>query len=87
MSLRLCSKRLGLPRGIKFILAANRRFQFQKRSQLFVRVYNEALTIVTACINNADRSLLPEPGVSPRRLVSSYELALPSYNDREVTRL
>jgi hypothetical protein len=33
----------------------NRRFQFHKRSQLFIRTHNEALT-VAMCANNPDRS-------------------------------
>jgi hypothetical protein len=34
----------------------NRPFQFQKRSQLFVGVYNEALTIAAMCVSHEDRS-------------------------------
>jgi hypothetical protein len=33
----------------------NRRFQFQKRGQLFIRVYNETLS-VAMCVRNPDRS-------------------------------
>jgi hypothetical protein len=32
----------------------NRPFQFQKRSQLFIGVHNEPLSIVAMCINNPD---------------------------------
>jgi len=34
----------------------NRRFEFQKRSQLFVRTHNEALTLTAMRVNNEDRS-------------------------------
>jgi hypothetical protein len=33
-----------------------RRFKFDKRSQLFICMYNEPLSIVAVCINNPDRS-------------------------------
>ena len=36
----------------------NRRFQFQKRSQLFVGVHNEPLTVVAMGISHEDRSPL-----------------------------
>jgi hypothetical protein len=36
----------------------NRRFQFQKCSQLFIRVHNETLPVIAVCINNPDRSPL-----------------------------
>ncbi len=35
---------------------ANRRFQFQKRRQLFLRVRNEPLSVVAVCVCNQDRS-------------------------------
>jgi hypothetical protein len=35
---------------------ANRRFQFQKRRQLFIRVHNKTLPVVTMCVHNPDRS-------------------------------
>jgi hypothetical protein len=34
----------------------NRRFEFQKRRQLFIRVHNETLSIVAMCVCNPDRS-------------------------------
>ena len=33
------------------LLIANRRFEFQKRSQLFIRVHNETLSVVAMCVN------------------------------------
>jgi hypothetical protein len=35
---------------------ANRRFEFHKRRQLFIRMDNETLSIVTMRISNPDRS-------------------------------
>jgi hypothetical protein len=38
--------------------------QFQKRSQLFIRVHNEPLSVVAMRVNNPDRSpasLIPLP--------------------------
>jgi hypothetical protein len=35
--------------------ALDRRFQFQKRSQYFVGVYNEALSVAAMCVCNPDR--------------------------------
>ena len=37
---------------------ANRRFEFQKRSQLFIRVHNEALTVAAMRVSNPDCSSL-----------------------------
>jgi hypothetical protein len=34
----------------------NRRFKFNKSSQLFIRVHNEALSVVAMCVGNKDRS-------------------------------
>jgi hypothetical protein len=34
----------------------NRRFEFQKRSQLFIRVHNETLSVVAMAVNDPDRS-------------------------------
>ena len=36
--------------------APNRRFKFQKRSQLFIRMHNETLSVVAMCVCNPDRS-------------------------------
>jgi hypothetical protein len=35
---------------------ANRRFEFQKRCQLFICVHNETLSVVAMRVNNPDRS-------------------------------
>jgi hypothetical protein len=35
---------------------ARRRFQFQKRSQLFIRAHNETLSVVAMCVDNPDRA-------------------------------
>jgi hypothetical protein len=32
----------------------NRPFQFQKRSQLFIRTHNETLSIAAVCVSNPD---------------------------------
>jgi hypothetical protein len=34
--------------------AASRRFQFEKRSQLFTRTRNETLSVVVVCVCNPD---------------------------------
>jgi hypothetical protein len=34
----------------------NRRFEFHKRSQLFICVHNETLSVVPVCVGNPDRS-------------------------------
>jgi hypothetical protein len=39
-------------------LAANRRFQFNKRRQLFVRTHNETFSVVAMCISNPHSRLL-----------------------------
>jgi hypothetical protein len=41
-----------------FAASPNRRFEFQKRSQLFIRVHNETLPVVAMRVNNPDRSPL-----------------------------
>jgi hypothetical protein len=38
------------------IARANRRFEFEKRSQLFIGVHNETLSIVAMRVSNPDRS-------------------------------
>ena len=35
--------------------SANRRFEFHKRRQFFIRVYNETLSVVAVCVSNEDR--------------------------------
>ena len=40
----------------QFAASANRRFKFQKRRQLFIRVHNETLSVVAVCVYNPDRS-------------------------------
>jgi hypothetical protein len=53
----------------QFAASANRRFQFDKRAELFVRVHNKALSVVAVCIGNPDRSPLivgDEKAMRPR---------------------
>jgi hypothetical protein len=38
--------------------SANRRFEFHKRRQLFIRTHNETLSVVAMCVNNPDCSPL-----------------------------
>ena len=38
------------------LLIANRRFEFHKRSQLFIGAYNEALTVIAVRVHNPQRS-------------------------------
>ena len=38
------------------IARANRRFEFQKRSQLFIRVHYETLSVIAVRVCNKDRS-------------------------------
>ena len=40
----------------QFAVSANHGFEFQKRSQLFIRVHNETLSVVAMRVNNPDRS-------------------------------
>jgi hypothetical protein len=40
----------------QFSASANRRFQFQKRSQYFIRSHNETLSVAAMCVSNPDRS-------------------------------
>jgi hypothetical protein len=40
----------------QFAASANRQFEFEKRSQLFIRPHNETLSVVTMCVSNPDRS-------------------------------
>jgi hypothetical protein len=42
----------------QFAASANRRFQFEKRSQLFIRGRNKTLSVVAMCVCNPDRSLV-----------------------------
>ena len=35
-----------------------RRFEFEKRSQLFIRAHNETLSVAAMCVCNPDRSPL-----------------------------
>ena len=37
-------------------VSANRRFEFQKRSQLFIRTHNETRSVAAVCVSNPDRS-------------------------------
>jgi hypothetical protein len=36
--------------------ATGRQFQFKKRTQPFIRVHNETLSVIAMCICNPDRS-------------------------------
>jgi hypothetical protein len=38
------------------VVSSNRRLQFQKRSQLFIRAHNEAPSIAGMRVSNPDRS-------------------------------
>ena len=40
----------------QFAVSADRRFEFQKRRQLFIRSHNETLSVVAMRIGNPDRS-------------------------------
>jgi hypothetical protein len=40
----------------QFAASANRRFKFQKRSQLFIRVHNETLSVITMRISQNEWS-------------------------------
>jgi hypothetical protein len=40
----------------QFAASANRRFQFQKRSQLFIRSHNETLPVAAMRVSNPGRS-------------------------------
>jgi hypothetical protein len=44
----------GYGAGLQFAASANRRFEFEKRTQLFIRSHNEALSVVAMCISNED---------------------------------
>jgi hypothetical protein len=41
---------------VRLISGANRRYQFQKRSQLFIRAHNEPLSVAAMRISNPDPS-------------------------------
>ena len=40
----------------KRLRRANRRFQFQKRRQSFIRTHNEAFSVIAMCVCNPDGS-------------------------------
>jgi hypothetical protein len=42
--------------SIQNVAATNRRFEFDKRRQLFIRTYNEPLSVVAVRVNNPDRA-------------------------------
>jgi hypothetical protein len=58
IQIRLATPSLAkLGRIVKTISAtANRRFKFQKRSQLFIGVHNETLSVIAMCVCNPDCS-------------------------------
>ncbi len=39
----------------QLVARTNRRFQFQKRGQLFIRMHNETLSVAAMCVRNPDR--------------------------------
>jgi hypothetical protein len=41
---------------MKLASSANRRFEFEKRGQLFIRANDEAISIAAMRVNNEDRS-------------------------------
>jgi hypothetical protein len=51
-----------IPGGHQRGAAPNHRFKFQKRSQLFMGVYDEALSVAAMRISNEDRSSLAVHG-------------------------
>ena len=52
---------------------SNRRFQFQKRGQLFIRTDNVTLSVVAVCVSNPDRS--------PLRIYGALALRTPVRNE------
>jgi hypothetical protein len=42
--------------SIQNFAATNRRFEFHKRSQLFICTHDEALSVAAVCVRNPDRS-------------------------------
>jgi hypothetical protein len=40
----------------QFAASANRRFEFNKRAQLFIRSHNKTLSVAAMCVRNPDRS-------------------------------
>jgi hypothetical protein len=40
----------------RFVHGSNRRFEFEKRRQLFIRVHNVTLSVVAVRVRNPDRS-------------------------------
>jgi len=40
----------------QFTASANRQIEFDKRSQLFIGLHNETLSIVAMCVGDPDRS-------------------------------
>jgi len=47
------------PSGADGCCDGNHRFEFQKRSQDFIRVHNETLSVVAVCVSNPNRSPVP----------------------------
>jgi hypothetical protein len=45
-----------ITQGLDSRSTLNRGFQFQKRSQLFIRTHNETLSIIAMCVSNPDCS-------------------------------
>jgi hypothetical protein len=50
------SEKISSTRQAQFAASADRRFKFQKRGQLFIRVHNETPSVVAMCVCNPDGS-------------------------------
>jgi len=44
--------------AVQLSCGSNRRFEFQKRSQLFIRVHNEPFSVAAVRVSNEDRALV-----------------------------
>ena len=59
------ARRLAPDRARQFAATSNRHFQFNKRSQLFIRTHNETLSIVAMHISNEDSCAMTQNFVAP----------------------
>jgi hypothetical protein len=50
------NRRSHLPGYSAWEITSNRRFDFHKSGQLFIRVHNETLAVAAMCVCNPDRS-------------------------------
>jgi hypothetical protein len=55
---RACLAPMSKQASRSFVASADRRFQFYKRSQLFIGTHNVTLSVVAMCVSNEDRSPL-----------------------------